>query len=103
MNSASFRVTKPLRWIWGILRRLKIIRSFMSIVISRIRGVLIEVNKKHPNIWNVVAKVIPLFLQNKLRKAIENKKINFEVDNTSNLGVLPSLREEFSKTYASAN
>ena len=103
MNSASFRVTKPLRWIWGILRRLKITRSFMSIVISRIRGVLIEVNKKHPNIWNVVAKVIPLFLQNKLRKAIENKKINFEVDNTSNLCVLPSLREEFSKTYASAN
>ena len=103
MNSASWRVTKPLRWIWGILRRLKTIKSFMLIVISRIPGVLIEVNKKHPNIWNVVAKVIPLFLQDKLKKAIESEKINFEFDYTNILGVLPSLREEFSKTNASAN
>ena len=75
----------------------------MLIVISRIPGVLIEVNKKHPNIWNVVAKVIPLFLQDKLKKAIESKKMNYEFDYTNNLGVLPSLREEFSKTDASAN
>ncbi len=102
-NSASWRVTKPLRWIWGILRRLKTIKSFMLIVISRIPGVLIEVNIKHPNIWNVVAKVTPLFLQDKLKKAIESKKINFEFDYTNHLDVLPSLREEFSKTDASAN
>jgi hypothetical protein len=102
-NSASWRVTKPLRWIWGILRRLKTIKSFMLIVISRIPGVLIEVNIKHPNIWNVVAKVTPLFLQDKLKKAIESEKINFEFDYTNHLDVLPSLREEFSKTDASAN
>jgi hypothetical protein len=102
-NSASWRVTKPLRWIWGILRRLKTIKSFMLIVVSRIPGVLIEVNKKYPNIWNVVAKVTPLFLQDKLKKAIESEKINFEFDYTNNLDVLPSLREEFSKTDASAN
>lgn len=102
-NSASWRVTKPLRWIWGILRRLKTIKSFMLIVVSRIPGVLIEVYKKYPNIWNVVAKVTPLFLQDKLKKAIESEKINFEFDYTNNLDVLPSLREEFSKTDASAN
>jgi hypothetical protein len=75
----------------------------MLIVVSRIPGVLIEVYKKYPNIWNVVAKVTPLFLQDKLKKAIESEKINFEFDYTNNLDVLPSLREEFSKTDASAN
>lgn len=103
MNSASFRVTKPLRLIWGILRRLKSIKSFIVIVISRIPGFLIELNRRQPKIWNFVARVIPLFLQNKLKNAIENKKLNFEFDNTNNLGVLPSLREEFAKTDASAN
>ncbi len=103
MNSASFRITKPLRMIWGILRRLKTIKSFILIVISRIVKFLVELNRRHPILWKIVARVIPLVLQNKLRKAFERDKINNRFDYTVSLDVLPSLREEFAKTDASAN